>query len=77
MLPHSSDYYLDAGPDNTFFQIIRNHHEVIISGPPLPSGADDEGCAIQLELIVRRFHPNWDNNLHILLGNTFGHSTFR
>lgn len=51
MLPHSSDYYLDAGPDNTFFQIIRNHHEVIISGPPLPSGADDEGCAIQLELI--------------------------
>ncbi|PBK85727.1 hypothetical protein ARMGADRAFT_1017797 [Armillaria gallica] len=50
MLPHSPDYYLDAGPDNTF-QIIRNRHEVIISGPPLLSGADDEGCVTQLEQI--------------------------
>ncbi|PBK85697.1 hypothetical protein ARMGADRAFT_1017767 [Armillaria gallica] len=51
MLLHSSDYENGAGPDNTLFQIIRNHHEVIISGPPLLSGADDRGCTIQLELI--------------------------
>ncbi|KAK0477018.1 hypothetical protein IW261DRAFT_1566482 [Armillaria novae-zelandiae] len=54
MLPHSFDYYHGTGADYTLFQVIRNRHEVIITGPPLVSGAPErEGCSIQLELIER------------------------
>ncbi|KAK0494369.1 hypothetical protein EDD18DRAFT_1176584 [Armillaria luteobubalina] len=52
MTSFSSDYFLGIGPDYTFFQIIRNHHEVNILGPPLASGViAEEGCLTQLELI--------------------------
>ncbi|KAK0189423.1 hypothetical protein F5146DRAFT_1050904 [Armillaria mellea] len=49
MKTHCTDYDRHhLGTDSTFFQVIRNHHEVIIVGPPVSC---EQGCMLQLELI--------------------------
>ncbi|KAK0457040.1 uncharacterized protein EV420DRAFT_1748937 [Desarmillaria tabescens] len=52
MMTHCPDYDL-LGVDKTYFQIIRNRHEVTILGPPL---LDDDGRTLQLELIETLLH---------------------